>query len=227
RMSFTLNTCPQHPRQLKQNRKIFHLKLQRFCPTKRGHLYLSVRTIQRIEGGEPASTETKRALASAFGCEDIDQFDKPTKIPTPEEIESVQKEIDSKYLSVKVEIVTSGRYLASLAAQMNANLFTCEAYVEGQAETHLAELMDYLKEYGECHDLYSEVDKLTVYEEIQYFIDNLMHEKISLCCALRHGVFSSKDVKSIPISVLYMTAFNQGSEPKCFYVEKQLRFGLI
>ncbi|MDP8568849.1 hypothetical protein, partial [Methylophilus aquaticus] len=38
RMSFTLNTCPQHPRQLKQNRKIFHLKLQRFCPTKRGHL---------------------------------------------------------------------------------------------------------------------------------------------------------------------------------------------
>lgn len=185
---------------------------------------LSVRTIQRVEKGEPASTETKRSLASAFGCEDIDQFDKPTKIPTPDEIESFQKEIDSKYLSLKVEIVTSGRYLASLVAQMTANLFTCEAHIKGKAETHLAELMDYLKEYGECHDLYSEVDKLTVYEEIQYFIDNLIHEKISLCCALRHGVFSSKNVKSIPISVLYMTAFNQGSEPECFYVEKQLRF---
>lgn len=43
---------------------------------------LSVRTIQRIEKGEPASTETKRALADAFGLEDLDQFDKPTKIMT-------------------------------------------------------------------------------------------------------------------------------------------------
>ena len=38
-MSFTLNTCPQHPRQLKLNRKVFHLKHQIFCPTKRGHLF--------------------------------------------------------------------------------------------------------------------------------------------------------------------------------------------
>lgn len=184
----------------------------------------SVRTIQRIEGGEHASTETKRSLVSAFGCEDIDQFNKPTKILTAEEMERAQKEIDSKYLSLKVETVTSGRHLASLAAQMNAHLFTCEACIDGQAEIHLAELMDYLKDYGECHELYREVDKLTIYADIQCFIDKLMHEKISLCCAVRNGVFSSKNAKSIPISVLYMTAFNRGSEPECFYVEKQLRF---
>lgn len=128
---------------------------------------LSVRTIQRIEGGEPASTETKRALASAFGCEDIDQFDKPTKILTSEEMERAQKEIDAKYLRLKAEVVVSGRQLATLAAQMNANLFTCDAKIKGQAEVDLAILMDYLRDYGESHDLYNEVDKLSIYEELQ------------------------------------------------------------
>jgi hypothetical protein len=39
-MSSTLKTCPQYPRQLRQNRKAIHLKHETFCPTKRGHLYL-------------------------------------------------------------------------------------------------------------------------------------------------------------------------------------------
>jgi transcriptional regulator with XRE-family HTH domain len=184
---------------------------------------LSVRTIQRIEGGEPASTETKRALASAFGCEDLDQFDKPTKILTVEEIEKAQKEIDSKYLSLKAEIVLSGRQLAMLAAQMNANMFTCDAKIKGQAEVDLAILMDYLRDYGECHDLYTEVDKLSVYEQLQVLIDDLSNNNISLCCALRHGNFSSKDAKKIPISILYMTAFDKGNEPETFSVEKAIR----
>lgn len=184
---------------------------------------LSVRTIQRIEGGEPASTETKRALASAFGCEDIDQFDKPTKILTSEEMERAQKEIDAKYLRLKAEVVVSGRQLATLAAQMNANLFTCDAKIKGQAEVDLAILMDYLRDYGESHDLYNEVDKLSIYEELQVLIDNLSNNNISLCCALRHGNFSSKDVKSIPISILYMTAFDKGNEPESFSIEKKVR----
>lgn len=184
---------------------------------------LSVRTIQRIEGGEPASRETKRALASAFGCEDIDQFDKPKKIPTLEEIENAQKEIDAKYLRLKSETIVSGRQLASLAAQMNANLFSCDAKINGQAEVDLAILMDYLRDYGECHDLYSEVDKLSVYEQLQVLVDNLSNKNISLCCALRHGKFSSKDSKKIPISILYMTAFDKGNEPESFSIEREIR----
>lgn len=184
---------------------------------------LSVRTIQRIEGGESASTETKRALASAFGCEDIDQFDKPTKIPTLEEMERNQKEIDAKYMSLNAEVVVSGRQLASLAAQMNANLFTCDAKIKGQAEVELATLMDYIRDYGDSHDLYSEVDKLSVYEQLQNLINNLNENNITLCCALRHGNFSSNDAKKIPISILYMTAFDKGNEPETFSVEKEIR----
>lgn len=35
------------------------------------------RTIQRVENGEPSSLDTRRALARAFGFEDLDAFDKP------------------------------------------------------------------------------------------------------------------------------------------------------
>lgn len=185
---------------------------------------LSVRTIQRIEKGEPASTETKQALALAFGCEDIDQFDKTTKVLTAEEIKKQQEDSDAKYLSLKAETVLTGRRLATLAAQMNANLFSCNVAIQGQAEIDLANIMDYLKEYGDSHELYSEVDKLSIYEELQILIDRLKNNNISLCCALRKGNFSSKNPKHIPISVLYMIAFEQGSEPESFNVERLLHF---
>ena len=35
------------------------------------------RTIQRVESGQPSSLDTRRALARAFGYDDLDVFDKP------------------------------------------------------------------------------------------------------------------------------------------------------
>ena len=167
---------------------------------------LSVRTIQRIEKGEPTSTETKRALAFAFGCEDLDQFDKLTKIMTAKKIEDCQKETDKQYLTLKATLINSGRQLADLASQMNANLFTCDVPVKGQAEIDLAKLMDYVREYGESAELYSETDKLAVYSDFQDLIDRLKKNNISLCCALRKGSFSQVNVKHLPVFILYMTA---------------------
>jgi transcriptional regulator with XRE-family HTH domain len=183
---------------------------------------LSVRTIQRIEKGEPASTETKRALAYAFGCEDLDQFDKPTKVMTAKEIEDCQKEIEKQYLTLKATLINSGRQLADFASQMNASLFTCDVIVQGQAEADLAQLMDYVREYSESAELYSETDKLAIYSDFQGLLDRLKANNISLCCALRKGNFSNTNVKHLPMFVLYMTAFTKGKEPDTFLVEKSL-----
>ena len=38
---------------------------------------LSVRSVQRVEAGEPSSLHTRRALAVALGYEDVDFFNKP------------------------------------------------------------------------------------------------------------------------------------------------------
>jgi transcriptional regulator with XRE-family HTH domain len=37
---------------------------------------LSVRTIQRVEGGDPSGFDTRRAIARAFGLEDIDALNR-------------------------------------------------------------------------------------------------------------------------------------------------------
>ncbi len=186
---------------------------------------LNVRTIQRIEKGEPASVETKRALASAFGLEDIDQFNKPIKVQTPEEIESAKKKIEEEYVTLKATVINSGRQLAVLAEQMNANLFSCATVVKGSAELDLASLMDYAREYGESAELYSERDKIAVYSDFQSLIDNLKEANISLCCALRRGSFRNRSFEkshSLPINTLYMVAFAKGDEPETLCVEKSL-----
>ena len=41
---------------------------------------LNLRTIQRVEKGEPSSIDTRRNLANSFGANDIDAFNKETNI---------------------------------------------------------------------------------------------------------------------------------------------------
>ena len=55
---------------------------------------LSVRTVQRIEQGEPSSIDIRRALARAFEFEDIDGLNKPFLIPSPEELAAQKEKFD-------------------------------------------------------------------------------------------------------------------------------------
>ena len=52
---------------------------------------LNVRTIQRVERGDPSGLDSRRALARAFEFDDIDAFNKPYAIPTEQELKA-QKE---------------------------------------------------------------------------------------------------------------------------------------
>ena len=60
---------------------------------------LTTRTVQRVEGGEPSSVDTRRALAAAFGFEDIDAFNKPYVIPTPEEAAAAKEQFDKDHVT--------------------------------------------------------------------------------------------------------------------------------
>ncbi len=60
---------------------------------------LTTRTVQRVEDGEPSSVDTRRALAAAFGFEDIDAFNKPYVIPTPEEAAAAKERFDKDHVT--------------------------------------------------------------------------------------------------------------------------------
>lgn len=62
---------------------------------------VNVRTIQRVEQGVSASFDTRRALATAFDCEDIDIFNRPLAIPTEEEIKTAKEKFDREHVTMK------------------------------------------------------------------------------------------------------------------------------
>lgn len=61
---------------------------------------LSSRTVQRVEEGLPSSVNTRRAIASAMGFEDIDALNKPHAIPSPGQVAERQARFDREHLTV-------------------------------------------------------------------------------------------------------------------------------
>src|SRR5438067_13589598 len=73
---------------------------------------LSGRTVQRVEEGLASSADTRRALARGFGFDDIDGFNKPYIVPTPEEAAAAKARFEKEHVTLKVETIQSGKQLA-------------------------------------------------------------------------------------------------------------------
>jgi len=76
---------------------------------------VSSRTVQRVEEGQTSSMDTRRALASAFGFEDIDALNKPYLIPTAEQAAAAKERFDKENLTLKAVCVETGKQLGKLA----------------------------------------------------------------------------------------------------------------
>ena len=70
---------------------------------------VSTRTIQRVENGKSADFDTKRALARALEFEDIDVLNKPFKIPTEDELRTVQAQFERDHITLQAHPLTDGR----------------------------------------------------------------------------------------------------------------------
>jgi len=190
---------------------------------------ISSRTLQRVEGGQPADFDTKRALARAFDLDDIDVFNKPFAIPTSEELVRRQQEFDSSHITLTARPVETGRQLATLAQVCAADMCEPGDDIEVAAQEEFAALTDFLREFRDCHDLYSEVDKLEIYAQCQEHIDALAGMKVALRYATRKVVLKVRgapaDTRPIPIEVLYLIAFPPGDVPKQFSTPREVRFG--
>lgn len=186
---------------------------------------LSARTVQRVEEGSPSSVDTRRALASAFGLEDIDVFNKPYAIPTPEQAQAALEKFEKEHITLKAEPLQTGKQLAKLAERANADMFSSSFDLPREAEEAFAALTDYFREYRDCSDLYSEVDKLTVHDELQEHITALSSLGVSLCSAMRTAKLRAQgSMNGTDISILYVVAFPKGQEPEQFVVARAVNF---
>lgn len=186
---------------------------------------LSVRTIQRVETGEPSGIDTRRALARAFEFQDIDALNKPYAIPTVEELEAERKQFEREHTTLPNEVIKSGRVLCTHYATSQAGMAHAAIELEEKPAADFAALTDYLNEYRNAADLYSEIDKLDVYKEVQGYIDALDAVGIAVCCGVRDGKFVGdfwENKTPIQLRVVYVTAFPKDNAPEKIIVRNRL-----
>ncbi len=123
---------------------------------------LNVRTIQRVEQGQAASLDTRRALAVAFEFEDVDALNKPFSIPTEEELKAQKEKFDAEHVTLTALPLTTGKQLAKLAEAHMMDMSEPGFELSRQADETFAELVDYFRDYRDCADAYSETMKFDV-----------------------------------------------------------------
>jgi transcriptional regulator with XRE-family HTH domain len=184
---------------------------------------LNVRTIQRVERGLAASLDTRRALAEAFGAEDIDAFNKPIAIPSEEELTMAKEKFDREHVTLTALPLNTGKQLAKLAETCSMDLSEPAFELTREADEIFAVLVDYFREYRDCADAYAEAQKFDVYDELQSHIDSLKTLGVSLRYAERRMQMKwgpAADREPMWVDVLYVVAFPLGEEPEQFATPK-------
>lgn len=185
---------------------------------------LSVRTIQRVEKGQPSDLDTRRSLARALDFEDIDALNKPYHFPTEDEIKAEKVKFDRENITLKALPLTSGKLLAQLAETTSLDLITQGFEMAREAEETFANLTDHFREYRDCADLYQERDKLDIHDGLQRDIDRLKELGVSLCYASRKVAVKFRDTSAEPMEMrtLYLVTFPLGEEPAEFATPREM-----
>lgn len=188
---------------------------------------LSTRTVQRVEEGQPSSTDTRRAIASALGFEDIDTLNKVHAIPTLEQLEEQKARFEKDHLTLKAERIRTGRQFGRLMEQASANMFDESVDLPPEAAEPFARLKDFCRDYADCDELYSAVDKLGVYEELEQTLTELEDLGFVLVAATRDTKLLNKGAtEGVPLTVVYVVACPRGETPEQLVVCKKLHFGV-
>lgn len=175
---------------------------------------VNARTIQRVERGEGASADTRRALGVAFTFPDMDFFNKPLLIPTAEEIAAAQAQFDRDYVLAPAEPLESGKMLASLVESTLADQSALTFEAPEAVEAAFATLIDLLRDYRDMADEIPQREKVDVWRAFQEQLDELRHLGVALVWATRDVPLRWNDSEDITqLKTLYLQGFPVASVP--------------
>lgn len=164
---------------------------------------LNTRTIQRAEQGTAVDAHTRRALARAFDLEDIDALNKPFSISSEEELKAAREKFDREHVTVSITPLDRGRQLAKVVEACEMGYAEPAFDLERPAAEAFAALIDAFREYRDCAELHSELQKLDVYDEFQRRIDELNSLGVSLCSGERklYATMGARDPSVKPVAL--------------------------
>lgn len=197
---------------------------------------LTTRTIQRVESGESSTVTTRRALARGLGYEDPDTFENPEIIG---KIEKLLEEIrrlsidafDAQHpdtVRLPATLVSTGQQLGRLIEAANAYNFHYDVSLSLDAKLVAAEMFDYLREYNDADELYSEVQKLGTYEDLDGYLMQLNNAGFKVHSALRSTNIVGKtweDRTPLAMSIAYVVIDQHDKDIREIMAAKSIKFG--
>jgi transcriptional regulator with XRE-family HTH domain len=147
---------------------------------------LTERTVQRVENGEPSSLDTRRALARAFGYEDLDVFDKPWPFPNVEKLKAYSAELEKTTAVVPITRIEDARTLRTMMEGAESSATEELGELPTEAREAFASIVDYLRDYNDIRDAYSMTQRLDVDRDIGALLDTITNEGAVVGAGLRH-----------------------------------------
>ena len=145
------------------------------------------RTIQRVENGEPSSLDTRRALARAFGFEDLDAFDKPCSFPNVEKLQAYLAELDKTTVVIPLTRIQDARTLRTMTEGAESSATEEIGELPTEAREAFASIVDYLRDYNDVRDLYSMSQRLDVDRDIDALLKTVADAGATSGAGLRHA----------------------------------------
>lgn len=188
--------------------------------------HLNTRTIQRVENGQSASFDTRRALALAFDADDIDCFNKEHSFPTQKEIQDAINRAQNEYLRLDAFEVKNGRLIGELAEWSKCDIGTCDFELPLNVQLAYAELLDGFREFRECVEIYNEVDKVRFYEDLNQLLTVIEDNGFRVKYAKRATALKANkiDERDLQLDIVYFGIFPMDQKPSQFFVAKKINF---
>ena len=197
---------------------------------------LTVRTIQRIEAGEPVNLMTRRNLARGLNYEDQDIFEKPEFAKNVAAIfEQVTKARNEEILkqhpdciALEVSEMKTGKDLAEIAESSTGFVFHSDDDLGDEIAQDSAALFDYLRDYG---DIYADVplsNRLEYANDMGTLLKGLQSGGAMIYAGIRRANMVGKnwaDKTPVEMSIAYVKVTKAGNSIGKMLVPKNLQMG--
>jgi transcriptional regulator with XRE-family HTH domain len=142
------------------------------------------RTIQRVESGGRVSLDTRRALARAFGCEDLDVFERPWPFPDVEKFKAYTAELERTTIAVALTRIRDGRTLRTMVEGAHTSATEEIGELSSEARAGFAEMVDYLRDYNDIRTEYSMTQRLDVDRDIDELLKRISNQRAAVGAGL-------------------------------------------
>ncbi|NNM56232.1 helix-turn-helix domain-containing protein [Acidocella sp.] len=191
---------------------------------------LQTRTIQRVEQGQPSSTDTRRAIGRALKFDDLDFFNTLKGPPTGEEMQKQREAFDREHLLLDARVV-DGRQLLALMQDgpgFGAICAMSVADLPRSAQEAFAGIVDFVRDCMDIFDVAPQSELLGYGDTLDGSIAELKAAGFCLCAAFRDTKLTNDswaEKMPLPCRITYLLAASKDKPPAKVAVARKVSGG--